>query len=108
MFLTLVILSQLSLAAAADSPTLIDAERQDELMRLLRHDCGSCHGMTLKGGLGPALTREAMAARPVEYLFLTVRDGHPDTPMPPWRGILTDAEIHWLVTQLRSGVPSPW
>ena len=107
MFLTLVILSQLSLAAVADSPTLSDAERQDELMRLLRHDCGSCHGMTLKGGLGPALTREAMAARPVEYLYLTVRDGHPGTPMPPWRGILTDAEIHWLVTQLRSGVPAP-
>ena len=33
----------------------VPPERQDQLRYLLRQDCGSCHGMTLKGGLGPAL-----------------------------------------------------
>jgi cytochrome c55X len=108
LILTYVFLSQIAFVPAAEPPMRIDSDRRDELIHMLRHDCGSCHGMTLKGGLGPALTPEAMAARPVEYLYLTVRDGHPGTPMPPWHGILTDAEIHWLVSQLRSGIPSPW
>jgi hypothetical protein len=30
-------------------------QRQKELIHLVRQDCGSCHGMTLQGGLGPAL-----------------------------------------------------
>jgi cytochrome c55X len=107
LILTYVFLSQIAFVSAAEPPMRIDSNRQDELIHMLRHDCGSCHGMTLKGGLGPALTREAMAARPVEYLYNTVRDGHPGTPMPPWRGMLTDAEIHWLVAQLRSGIPAP-
>ena len=33
----------------------VDAARQNELLYFIKHDCGSCHGMTLKGGLGPAL-----------------------------------------------------
>lgn len=100
-----VILSQISVAALADSTVKIEPDRQKELVHLLRQDCGSCHGMTLKGGLGPALTREAMEIRPIEYLYHTVREGHPGTPMPPWRGILTDEEIMWLVTQLQNGLP---
>lgn len=105
MLFVFVILVQVTVAALADSPAEIDPGRQDELVGLLRHDCGSCHGMTLKGGLGPALTREAMVARPKEYLYHTVRDGHPGTPMPPWRGLLSDEEIMWLVTQLQNGLP---
>ena len=32
----------------------ISAQRSEELRNLLIQDCGSCHGITLKGGLGPA------------------------------------------------------
>ena len=28
---------------------------------MVRQDCGSCHGLRLTGGPGPALTREALA-----------------------------------------------
>ena len=100
-----VILSLISVSAQAESTVEIDPDRQDELVHLLRQDCGSCHGMTLKGGLGPALTADVMAVRPVEYLYHTVREGHPGTPMPPWRGILSDDEIMWLVTKLQNGLP---
>ncbi|MDX2370482.1 MAG: hypothetical protein QNK36_19105, partial [Colwellia sp.] len=29
--------------------------RKAQLTHMVKQDCGSCHGMTLKGGLGPAL-----------------------------------------------------
>lgn len=41
------------------------AQRQQELVRMVRQDCGSCHGLRLTGGLGPALTREALADKPI-------------------------------------------
>jgi len=35
--------------------------RQAALVDLVRQDCGSCHGMTLKGGLGRSLLPERQA-----------------------------------------------
>ena len=46
------------------------AERAAELVRIVRQDCGSCHGMRLTGGLGPALTREALADKPARRRWL--------------------------------------
>jgi cytochrome c55X len=79
-------------------------ERQTELIYLLRQDCGSCHGMTLKGGLGPALTEQALADKNAEYLFHTIRLGRANTPMPPWQGLLSDSDIKWLVDILKQGL----
>lgn len=45
----------LGLLSAQTSAFDIAPEREKELETLLYQDCGSCHGMTLKGGLGPAL-----------------------------------------------------
>ena len=83
----------------------VTSQRQDELRYLLRQDCGSCHGMTLKGGLGPALTATALQDKPPQLLLNTVLDGRPGTAMPPWRGLLTDAEAAWLVAELLQGTP---
>ena len=77
--------------------------RQQELLRLLRQDCGSCHGMRLTGGLGPALTPEALSARPEAGLVATIVSGRPGTAMPPWRRFLSEAEAQWLVVRLVSG-----
>ena len=77
--------------------------RQQELLRLLRQDCGSCHGMRLTGGLGPALTPEALSARPEAGLVATIVAGRPGTAMPPWRRFLSEAEAQWLVVRLVSG-----
>ena len=38
--------------------TTLSNTRQAELSHMVKQDCGSCHGMTLKGGLGPALLEE--------------------------------------------------
>jgi cytochrome c55X len=80
-----------------------DAERQAQLLYLLKHDCGSCHGMTRKGGLGPALLPENLHDFPVDFLVTTILDGRPGTPMPPWRGELSDADARWLVEALNRG-----
>jgi cytochrome c55X len=77
--------------------------RRDELTHLVRQDCGSCHGMTLKGGLGPALTRDALRDKPAESLVVTVLHGRPGTPMPPWRAFVSEAEAAWIVKQLQEG-----
>lgn len=96
-----VTLSLLSLGAiGAELPS---AERQVELRYLLTQDCGSCHGLTLKGGLGPALTPQALAGKPVEFLQLTILHGRPGTAMPPWRTFLTDDESLWLAYRLLEG-----
>ena len=86
---------------AAEPPA--DPARRAELVHLLRQDCGSCHGLTLKGGLGPALTRAALAGKAPEGLRATIYHGRPGTPMPPWRGFLTEDEAGWLVDLLMQG-----
>ncbi len=79
--------------------------RRGELLHLLKQDCGSCHGMTLKGGLGPALLPETLAGKPPEMLIATILDGRPGTAMPPWRPVLSREEAAWLVDVLLEGVP---
>lgn len=80
-----------------------DAPRQRELIRLLRQDCGSCHGMRLTGGLGPPLTQAALRDKPVESLTATILGGRPGTAMPPWRPFMSEAEAAWLAARLQEG-----
>ncbi|WP_157268030.1 c-type cytochrome [Azohydromonas aeria] len=79
--------------------------RQAQLMRLLRQDCGSCHGMRLTGGLGPALTRQALAEMPLDSLAATIFHGRPGTPMPGWNRFMSADEAQWLARKLHAGVP---
>ncbi len=90
-----------ALPAAADGP---DAEHARELMNLLRQDCGSCHGMTMKGGLGPALLPETLDGVPDETLVRIILDGVPQTPMPPWHPLLEPGDVAWMVRQLKEGL----
>ena len=82
-----------------------DFSRSRELMRMVRQDCGSCHGMRLTGGLGPALTREALADLPIDSLAATIYHGRPGTPMPPWRAMLSEPEARWIALRLQQGFP---
>lgn len=96
----------LSLLAAA---TLAgpDGRRQAELRYLLSQDCGSCHGLSLRGGLGPALLPESLAGKPPALLEATVLHGRPGTAMPPWAGLLDQDEVRWLVRELLAGRTLP-
>jgi len=92
----------LALSAGAQD---MDFARQQGLIRLVRQDCGACHGMRLTGGLGPALTREALADRPLDAMAATIMHGRPGTPMPPWRTLLSDTDVRWIAEQLARGFP---
>lgn len=82
----------------------ISTQRITELSNLLVQDCGSCHGMTMKGGLGPALTPDILKNKSREMITLTISNGRPGTPMPPWNTILTKQEISWMVNTLYEGI----
>jgi cytochrome c55X len=88
-------------AIAADQPS---PPRQVELMTLLKHDCGSCHGLTMKGGLGPPLLPDTLAGKDEQGLVEIILDGVPGKPMPPWRFELRPEEARWLVDRLRKGL----
>ena len=92
----------LPLVSAAAPP---GPERQRELVHMVRQDCGSCHGMRLTGGLGPALTSERLAAWPLESLVATIHRGRPGTPMPGWAPMMSEDDARWIAQQLQRGFP---
>ena len=83
-----------------------DALNVKKLIRVVRQDCGSCHGMKLTGGLGPALTPDALKNIPAESVFATIYYGRPGTPMPPWKNMLSEPEARWIAMQLIQGFPA--
>lgn len=94
-----------ALVVGASHAAGLDDDRRAELDHLLRHDCGSCHGLRLEGGLGPALTPSDMRKRSPEYLRAAIRDGIPGTAMPPWGPLLSEVDIAYLVQALRAERP---
>ena len=82
-------------------------QRQQELVRMVRQDCGSCHGLRLTGGLGPALTPQALADKPLDSMVATIYGGRPGTPMAPWKAMLTEQDALWIAQQLFAGFPEP-
>ncbi len=100
--LTLAVLLLASAPVLAAEP---DIARQKSLIHLVRQDCGSCHGLTLQGGLGPALTAARLKDWTPADLAATIIQGRPGTPMPPFKGILDEDEAHWIARQLLAGFP---
>nr|WP_305518161.1 cytochrome c [Pseudomonas sp. Q11] len=83
-----------------------DHQRQAQLQHLLVQDCGACHGLHLTGGLGPPLTRDALAGKTRDSLIATVTQGRPGSAMPGWAPLLGPDDIRWLVDRLLQGVPA--
>ena len=96
------LLQALALAAQAQAP---DAARQRELVRMVRQDCGSCHGLRLTGGLGPPLDAPRLAQWPLDSLVATIHQGRPGTPMPGWAPLISAADARWIAEQLQRGFP---
>jgi cytochrome c55X len=70
---------------------------------LVRQDCGSCHGLTMKGGLGKPLTADRLVHWDRDQLTHIILEGVPGTPMPPWRSLLSEAEARWIANELKRG-----
>jgi cytochrome c55X len=88
--------------AAADGPA---EPRRSDLVNMVRQDCGACHGLTMKGGLGPALLPANISSKSPEQLRFVILHGRRGTAMPPWSRFLSEAEAAWVVDLLRAGLP---
>jgi len=98
----LALLLAAAMPAARSEPS---AARAAALVHLVRQDCGACHGLTLQGGLGPALTPAALRDKDAGSLVATVVHGRPGTPMPPFKGLLEESEAQWIVAKLMTAFP---
>lgn len=96
-------MSRLALVLAMMTAPALAEPDAVALERLVRQDCGACHGMTLKGGLGPAITSQALSHHTRESLAAVILDGRPGTPMPPWRPLLSAEEAAWIAEYLLKG-----
>jgi len=105
-FIALLVSLLLSNGVVYAVPAAPDATRRVELIRMVRNDCGSCHGMQLAGGLGLPLTPEALREKPDSALVATILYGRPGTPMPPWQGFMSEPEAEWIVENLKLGFPN--
>ncbi len=92
----------LALAWPVAAGAVSDA-RKSELEHLVRQDCGSCHGMTLKGGLGKPLLPDDLAAMDETQIRDVILEGMPGTPMPPWKSLLTRDDAEWIAGRLKKG-----
>ena len=70
---SVIALLMLALPCAAE----VAPQRAQALQHMVQQDCGSCHGLTMKGGLGRPLSAEALAHAEPEGLALIILDGVP-------------------------------
>lgn len=99
-WLALSLMLSTSLVAGDD----ITGERERELRNLLIQDCGSCHGLQMKGGLGPALLPEVLQGKNADYLSSVILHGRSGSAMPAWKGLLSPVEARWIAERLLQGV----
>ena len=88
------------LVAAIPAIAEVAAPRAKALEHMVIQDCGSCHGLTMKGGLGKPLTATALEGAAPEALATIILDGVPGTAMPPWRPLLSEEEAVWIARYL--------
>jgi cytochrome c55X len=102
------VLSGLALTAGVLFPAFAappSGQRRGELVRLVRQDCGSCHGLTLNGGLGKPLLPETLRERDAHGIADVILEGLAGTPMPPWKGLMTREDALWIAERLKEGFP---
>jgi len=95
------------LSVVAAMPTFADSTasaHEQRLDHLLRHDCGSCHGMTMKGGLGPPLLPSSLKERDEDDIVQMILHGNPEKAMPPWASLLTTSDARWIARRLKQGL----
>ena len=83
-------------------PIEISESRKKSLINLLKNDCGACHGLTLKGGLGSSLRAKDLAGKSNALLVSTIQNGRKGTAMPPWKKFISRQETFWLIDYLRN------
>ena len=67
-------------------------------------NCASCHGQRRYGGYAPPLIPETLARKQDGALVSAILGGLPSTQMPPFAGLLDEAQARALVALFRQPV----
>lgn len=89
-------------APGTAAPDTVAPARAAELRHMVVQDCGSCHGLTMRGGLGKPITPADLAGFDTEGLAAIILDGIPGTAMPPWRPLISEADARWIADYLKT------
>jgi cytochrome c55X len=103
--LTALVRPAMAEAMIETTAALPSTERQGELIRFVRQECGFCHGIHLTGGLGSPLTAAALADKSSDALEATILYGRTGTAMPGWMPHLNESDANWIVAALLKGFP---
>ena len=92
---------------AVPTPAPVPTPPTISASELYATNCAACHGGNRQGvsGLGPALTPQRLAALSDTEIRDTILNGRPDTPMPPWKDILSAEEIDALLQFIKYTSP---
>jgi glucose/arabinose dehydrogenase len=93
-----VLLAQLALASGLQA----QIQRPGKVNETYAENCASCHGEKLEGGLAPSmLDDDWVHGGDDDSLARSIRDGFPESGMPPWSGLLSEEEVRALVIFIR-------
>jgi ABC-type amino acid transport substrate-binding protein len=88
--------------SATDQPIKTASEQSIRGESLYRQTCSECHGLNAKGStVAPNLTTYKQSD---DAFVKAVLNGRPATPMPPFKGILTEADARQIRSYIK-GLP---
>ena len=91
-----------SFAAAPAVSATGDASAVREPAAICTQLCASCHGVNLTGSAGPnLLDANWNHGSDDESILRSIRQGYPESNMPPFGAVFSDVELRSLVTYLR-------
>ena len=86
-----------------ENPTEVTNERQSELLDFVEQNCPACHGIRMRGSIGPALSKANLQHLSVNAVTLTILYGLTDKGMPAWEAQLTEGDAYWIAEFLKRG-----
>ena len=85
------------------NPAEVTEERQSELLDFVEQNCPACHGIRMRGSIGPALSKANLQYLSVNAVTLTILYGLTDKGMPAWEAQLSERDAYWIAEFLKRG-----
>ena len=85
------------------NPAEVTDERQSELLDFVEQNCPACHGIRMRGSIGPALSKANLQYLSVNAVTLTILYGLTDKGMPAWEAQLSERDAYWIAEFLKRG-----
>ncbi len=86
-----------------ENPAEVTNERQSELLYFVEQNCPACHGMRMRGSIGPPLSEASLQHLSVNEVTLTILYGFPEKGMPAWEAQLSEKDAYWIAELLKRG-----